>query len=678
MLKTICAATLIALGTSAAHAERVIVTHDASDNGLKKGHQVLVDGNGWFAVELDTNGKSSMRGQKGFKSMEIDAKRFPMGFADSAGNPNSTQVYPYNYYQVQGDQLTLQSGQKVCVIDSGLARETGETGGGNIDFNFSDITGDSDSGTGDWFRDGGPHGTHVAGTIGAADNSIGTIGVAPGVPMHIIKVFNNAGWGYSSDLAQAANLCAAAGANIINMSLGGGGANSTEENAFNSFVANGGLVLAAAGNDGNSVRSYPAGYKSIVMVGGVNKDDAKYAASQYPSFTVTSGRGKNQTTEDNDGYGVEISGGGQDVLSTVPSGGGAVAAVIADSTGVAASATDNTGNVTASGYNMGTAEATDSGASGKVCVIDRGVISFADKINNCGASGGVGAIVVNNEPGMIYMDITGVTTSIPAVGAAQEDRATLTGASSITIDSTAGDYAVFSGTSMATPTVAGAAALLWSNHPACTGEEIRAALKASAHDIGDAGRDFHFGYGIAKAKDASDYITANGICGGTPPPPGNIAPTASFTSSCTDLTCTFDGSASSDSDGSIASYSWSFGGNAAMASNTFASAGTYSVSLTVSDNEGATNTSSQNVTVTDGTQPPADAELTGSRSKGNRQADLSWSGLNGSSVDVFVNGNFNDTSANDGSASYSVNKKTSYTFQVCESGTTTCTNSITL
>lgn len=513
-MKMACAATILALG-AAAHAERVIVSYDSNGQGLKKGHQVKAQGNGWFAVELDEKGKSAIRGMKGFKKMEKDLKRFPMGYADSAGNPNSTQVFPYNYYQVEGDQLTLQSGQKVCVIDSGIARETGETGGGNSDFDFSVITGDNDSGTGDWFRDGGPHGTHVAGTIGAADNGIGIIGVAPGVPMHIIKVFNEAGWGYSSDLAQAAELCSAAGANIINMSLGGGGANSTEENAFNTFVANGGLVLAAAGNDGNDVRSYPAGYKSVVMVGGVNKDDGKYAASQYPSHTKTSGRGKNATTEDHDGYGVEISGGGQDVLSTVPAGAGAVASLTVDGTGVGVSSSDNTGYASGDTYFMGTAEATDSGANGKVCIIDRGNISFADKINNCGNSGGIGAVVINNVAGdgVIHMDITGVTTSIPAVGAAFEDRATIVGAATATIDSVVGDYAVFSGTSMATPTVAGAAALVWSNHPSCSGEEIRAAFKATAHDIGDPGRDVHFGYGIAKSKQASDYLTANGCTG---------------------------------------------------------------------------------------------------------------------------------------------------------------------
>ena len=91
-------------------------------------------------------------------------------------------------------------------------------------------------------------------------------------------------------------------------------------------------------------------------------------------------------------------------------------------------------------------------------------------------------------------------------------------------------------------------------------------------------------------------------------PPVNVAPTASFTSSCSDLACSFNASGSSDSDGSIASYSWSFGGSGVNASNTFASAGTYSVTLTVTDNDGATDTSTSSVTVT---EPPVSSnELT--------------------------------------------------------------------
>ncbi|MFT5164301.1 MAG: serine protease [Alteromonadaceae bacterium] len=101
-------------------------------------------------------------------------------------------------------------------------------------------------------------------------------------------------------------------------------------------------------------------------------------------------------------------------------------------------------------------------------------------------------------------------TSIPAVGVAQEDGSALLTASTATVSIEAGDYGFMSGTSMATPGVAGAAALLWSNHPTCTGTDIRNALKATAEDSGAAGKDVYFGYGIVKAKAASDYLANTG------------------------------------------------------------------------------------------------------------------------------------------------------------------------
>jgi lysophospholipase L1-like esterase len=87
-----------------------------------------------------------------------------------------------------------------------------------------------------------------------------------------------------------------------------------------------------------------------------------------------------------------------------------------------------------------------------------------------------------------------------------------------------------------------------------------------------------------------------------PPPPPNQAPVASFTSSCTDLTCSFNGTASSDADGTVIGHAWTFGdgatGDGATASHTFSAAGTFNVSLTVTDDDFATGSVTHAVTVT--------------------------------------------------------------------------------
>jgi subtilisin family serine protease len=132
----------------------------------------------------------------------------------------------------------------------------------------------------------------------------------------------------------------------------------------------------------------------------------------------------------------------------------------------------------------------------------------------------VGAIIINNAPGMLSGTLGDAnTTTIPAVGAAFEDRAALVAASTASINIGTSDYGMMSGTSMATPAVSGIAALVWSNHSECTGTEIRNALKATAQDSGAAGKDVYFGYGIVKAAAASAYLTSNGCAGGVTPPP---------------------------------------------------------------------------------------------------------------------------------------------------------------
>ncbi|WP_372759810.1 S8 family serine peptidase [Pseudoalteromonas sp.] len=521
LLSGICTA-----GNAYADNDRYIIQVDNSKKGVVKalakklGATIKVDGNGFIAAQFSGHDLASVKGllnNPHITLIEEDNKRVPFAqYSDDMGDPMQQQLTPYAVYQSQADQVTFDAnaGMKVCVIDSGLDNS-------NPDFIWGNITGDNDAGTGNWFEHGGPHGTHVAGTIGAADNNQGVIGMAPGVAMHIIKVFNEAGWGYSSDLAHAADLCAQAGANIINMSLGGGGSNSTESNAFANFTNAGGLVVAAAGNDGNNVRSYPAGYSSVMMIGANDANNDIASFSQFPS--CSSGRGKHATNDET--ICVEVTAGGVDTLSTYPAGLASAANLAADGTPYASSAMENIGDVTATAYYMGTAESSDSNAAGKVCLIDRGVVSFYDKVANCENSGGVGAVIINNEAGMLYGTLGETNdTSIPAVGAAFEDRSALLASTSISVNIGSSDYGFMSGTSMATPAVAGLAALVWSNHPQCTGTEIRNALKATAQDQGATGKDDYFGYGIVKAADANAYLTANGCAGGSQ---GGGDPTAS-------------------------------------------------------------------------------------------------------------------------------------------------------
>ena len=88
---------------------------------------------------------------------------------------------------------------------------------------------------------------------------------------------------------------------------------------------------------------------------------------------------------------------------------------------------------------------------------------------------------------------------------------------------------------------------------------------------------------------------------------GNQPPTASFTPTCTGLVCNFDGGASSDPDGTITSYTWDFGdtqtGSGGTVQHGFVAPGTYTVTLTVTDNLGATGSASATVDVVD--LPPA-------------------------------------------------------------------------
>lgn len=127
----------------------------------------------------------------------------------------------------------------------------------------------------------------------------------------------------------------------------------------------------------------------------------------------------------------------------------------------------------------------------------------------------------------------------------------------------------------------------------------------------------------------------------------NAAPTASFTSSCTGLVCSFDASASSDSDGTIAAYDWDFGdgqtATGATASHTFAAQGTYPITLTVTDNDAATGTQSADVSVEPIVYPPIAyrAGSTSNRTATTSSVAIPASVQTGDALLLFVTANVN-------------------------------------
>ncbi|HSQ30707.1 MAG TPA: S8 family serine peptidase [Gemmatimonadaceae bacterium] len=234
-----------------------------------------------------------------------------------------------------------------------------------------------------------------------------------------------------------------------------------------------------------------------------------------------------------------------------------------------------------------------------------------------------------------------------------------------------------SGTSMATPHTTGVAALYLQANPSATPLQVRDALfNATTKSI------------VINSSTANNHLLYS-------PPAGfggtttNSPPTASFTFGCTDLACTFTDH-STDSDGTLNSWSWSFGdgvGSTAQSpSHTYATAGTYQVSLIVTDNAGAKDTATQAVAVTAPTSPPpSSATLTvtpGTKTKGVWSPVLNWSGFStDGATTVFANGaaiGSANTTTGSGSFSYRFKGGGTIAYQVCLTSTQTCSNTVTV
>lgn len=453
---------------------------------------------------------------------EPDPRRFPMA-----------QNTPYGFSSVQADLLSDSgaSDMTVCIIDSGYERSNPDLPSG------ANVSGTNNSGTGNWYQAGGSHGTHVAGTIAALENSEGIKGILPNnsLNLHIIKVFNEDGWAYSSSLVNAIEECQSAGAKVVNMSLGGSRSSATERDALQEITNAGVLLVAAAGNGGNASFSYPASYDAVVSVGAVDEENAHASFSQFNNQVELAAPGVAVlSTVAGDGrqgyvtYG-DITLGDDRVVPQsrfVPNRGGnfVISNIDATVTGELAACT-----LTGTTYSCGD-------MNEKICVAERSGNQQGsnypeiDAVIACQNAGAEGVIVYSNSdlegvqnPFLVDED-TEVT--IPTVSVNRSMGQTLVAAAgtSATLKVVGErDYDYYNGTSMASPHVAGVAALAWSNNTKCSVSEVREALQETALDLGAAGRDTQFGFGLVQAKAASDYMEAN--CDGSvilPPEPETL------------------------------------------------------------------------------------------------------------------------------------------------------------
>ncbi len=468
-----------------------------------------------FAVSLPQAALAGIQNNPNVVLVEEDAPRYMIGITrskrqDASAAPQlaGSQTVPYGVDLVQARDVwdanrdgAIDSGaptgsnRTVCIIDSGLLTSHEDFQGVNVLGGYTTISNG-------WEHDMNGHGTHVAGTIAAMNNALGVVGVTPGtVNLYIVRVFGDDGvWAYASSLVDAANRCASAGANVISMSLGGSRSVATERRAFDSLYAQGILSIAAAGNEGTSANSYPASYSSVVSVAAVDEAKTRADFSQYNSQ-------------------VELSAPGVHVLSTIPYLDDNKLTV--DGVTYVAYHIEFAGRGSASGalVNGGLCDATNAGWSGKVVLCERGVISFLDKVNNVANSGGAAAAIYNNAPGNFLGTLgDGSSSSLIAISLSQEDGQYLvanklglsaTVASSYTWPSN-NSYEYYDGTSMATPHVSAVAALVWSAKPSATNVEIRDALANTAQDLGAAGRDVYYGYGLVQAKAAIDSLGGGG------------------------------------------------------------------------------------------------------------------------------------------------------------------------
>ena len=260
--------------------EEAVTRELINTHGLKIGHTYQFALNG-FSATVPPGKLDALRGDSRVASVEPDEEVFKF-----------VQILPWGIDRIDadvsptakaGDGIGAVGGVRIFVIDTGIQighPDLNRVGG----IDFTGINGNGDDGEG--------HGTHVAGIAAAADNSSFVVGVAPGAELFAVKVLNDSGSGYLSDVIKGVDFVTEQKiANpgfpmVANMSLG------LRSPKFNSLdlavqnsIAAGVFYSIAAGNSGTDAKGFsPAHVAEAVTVAAYNENNQLTAWSNTGSL----------------------------------------------------------------------------------------------------------------------------------------------------------------------------------------------------------------------------------------------------------------------------------------------------------------------------------------------------------------------------------------------------------
>ncbi|MDT3766361.1 S8 family peptidase [Priestia filamentosa] len=206
--------------------------------------------------------------------------------------PNDTfYAYQYGPQKISTpsawDVTTSNSNIRIAIVDTGVQTNHPDLVNKLLPgYNF--VNGNSN------VTDVNGHGTHVAGIAAAStNNNLGIAGIAPSARILPIKALADNGSGISTNIANGIVYAANQDAQVINLSLGTTQDSVTIRNAIDYAINRGSVVVAATGNNGANLLTYPAVYQNVLSVASTDENDQKSSFSNYGTWVDVAAPGSN-------------------------------------------------------------------------------------------------------------------------------------------------------------------------------------------------------------------------------------------------------------------------------------------------------------------------------------------------------------------------------------------------